>query len=74
MVIPLMQQHRKLEFDAEWDTLRVGADALIGPQNNVPYFGSFRRIRNRILRADEGIGPYIGCVISPPNSNLPICK
>ena len=70
MVFYGARQCGKLEFDAEWDTLRVGADALIGPQNNVPYFGSFRRIRNRVLRADEGIGPYIGCVISPPNSNF----
>ena len=35
-----------------------------------PFFGAFRRIRNVVLRADEGIGPYIGCVTGPPNSNL----
>ena len=35
-----------------------------------PFFGAFRRIRNRFLRADESIGPYIGCVIGSANSYL----
>ena len=30
-----------------------------------PISGTFRRIRTRVPRADEGIGPYIGYVIGP---------
>ena len=35
-----------------------------------PFFGAFRRIRTIVPRADEGIGPYIGHVIGPANSQF----
>ncbi len=36
----------------------------------LPIFWAFRRIRNRILRGDEGIAPYISFFNGPPNSYL----
>ena len=52
-------------------TAFVGADALIGPRDNVPIFGTFRRIRTIVLRADEGIGPYIRVA---NHLQIPICR
>ena len=37
-----------------------------------PISGTFRRNRNRVLRADEGIGPYIGRVTGRCKFHFPM--